>query len=337
MIEYLNIKKRINIVFYLVLVFISLFIVKANAFAIDYGYDKSQDLIEDINIAIDLINNYRVENNVHPLKTNDTLMLVADIRARELVFNFNEKRADGTSTYDMLKTYGYFNSMYSPAINMASGVSDPYFLVTAWMEREDSRELLLLDRAEEIGIGVTRNNGNYYWFAILYSQNLNDDNKVILQNVLSNIIHENMTDIDKIKAVHDYICLLIDYDHSYQYRSISEALLYKKAVCQGYANLFKAFMDLLGIQNEFVVGHANGEIIDPTFTEYNNHSWNTVTLNGITYHIDTTWDDVTEEYNLICYDCFMVDKATIDKIHNSAKLLITDNMGTISAKYIFDF
>ena len=305
----------------------------AQSYALDYGYNKSDDLIVYANEAVDLINNYRVENGVIPLKKSDILMLIADIRVNEITTNFSQTRPDGTTTEDLLNAYGYFNSMFGPAVNMASGVEDPYRLIEAWSERKDSRELLLSTTVEEIGVGVTRYNGNYYWYTIFYAQNLNDNNKMILESIIPTIITENMTDYDKVKAVHDYICMFLDYDYTYKYRSVTEALTYKTAVCQGYANLFKAFMDILEIPNEFVVGHANGEIVDPNFTEYINHSWNTVTLNGITYHVDTTWDDLTKDYNTISYDCFMVDKATIDKIHEIAKLMVIDNMGVITVKY----
>ena len=305
-------------------------------YAIDYGYNKSDILITYANETVELINNYREENGLLPLKKSDILMLVADIRSNEITTNFNQTRPDGTTTEDLLKAYGYFNSMFGPAVNMASGVEDPYRLIEAWSERQDSRELLLSNRVEEIGVGVTRAGGNYFWYTIFYAQNLNDDNKIILESIIPTIINDNMSDYDKVKAVHDFICMFLDYDYTYQYRSVTEALAYKTAVCQGYANLFKAFMDILGIPNEFVVGHANGEIVDPNFTEYINHSWNTVTLNGITYHVDTTWDDLTKEYNTICYDCFMVDKATIDKIHEIAKLMVIDNMGAITVKYALE-
>ena len=317
------------------MVFVFIIYINAYTYAVEYGYNKAEGLITYANETIELINNYRMENGVTLLKPNDTLMLVADIRANEITNDFSSTRPDGTTTQDLLKAYGYFNSMNSPAINMASGVEDPYRLIEAWSERQDSRELLLSNIMEEIGVGVTRKDGIYYWYCIMYSQNLNDNNKMILESILPTIVNNNMTDYEKIKAVHDYICLFLDYDYTYQYRSVTDVLDHRTAVCHGYANLFKAFMDLLGIQNEFVVGHANGEIVDPSFTEYINHSWNTVTLNGVTYHIDTTWDDLTKEYNIINYECFMVDKTTIDKIHESAKLVVTDNYGTITAKYEF--
>lgn len=323
---------RVNCVAILMVLFFNV-LINIKIFAIEYGYNKAEGLIAYANETIELINNYRIENGVAPLKPNDTLMLVADIRANEIMNNFSPERPDGTTIQDLLKAYGYFNSMNSPAINMASGVEDPYRLIEAWSERQDSRELLLSNIMEEIGVGVTRKDGVYYWYSIMYSQNLNDNNKIILESILPTIVNDNMTDYERVKAVHDYICLFLDYDYTYQYRSVTDVLVHRTAVCHGYANLFKAFMDLLGIQNEFVVGHANGEIVDPNFTEYINHSWNTVTLNGITYHVDTTWDDLTKEYNIINYDCFMVDKTTIDKIHESAKLVVTDNFGIITAKY----
>lgn len=324
--------KIYNIIYFAAFIFI-IVLMNIKTFAVGFDYNKSELLISYANETINLINNYRISNGIMPLKKNDTLMMVADIRAKEISSNFSPDRPDGTTTEDLLKVCGYFNSIQNPGVNMASGVPDPVTLVTAWQERIDSRDLMLKPTIEDIGVSVVRENGVYYWFAIFHTQNLNDSNRAILQGVLSNIITENMTEIEKIKAVHDYICLYLDYDTTYQYRSVTDSLIYKTAVCQGYANLFKAFMDILGIQNDFVTGHANGEMVDINFTEYINHSWNTVTLNGITYHIDTTWDDLTKEYGIICYDCFMVDEYTIHRIHENAVLNISYNMGSIIAHY----
>lgn len=56
---------------------------------------------------------------------------------------------------------------------------------------------------------------------------------------------------------------------------------YGVAVCQGYASTFKAFMDALGIECEYVKGLGNG----------GPHGWNRVKVNGEDYYIDVTWDD----------------------------------------------
>lgn len=306
------------------------------SFCIDYGYNKSEQLIVYSTELIELINNNRIENNLKPLKQNDVLMLVADMKAKELPQNFNSNTLSSKSVGDLLENYGYFNSMYEPTINIAQGPENPYALIEAWLERDESKKLLLSTDIEEIGASVVREGGIYYWIVITYSQNLNEENYIFLQAVLNNIITDDMTLVDKIKSVHDFICSYIDYDYSYKSRSITDVLKTKTAVCQGYANLFKAFMDILGIQNNFVVGHANGEIIDPTFTEYINHSWNTVIIDNIEYHIDTTWDDATKDFNLILYDCFMIDKNKMDEIHEKSKLIITDYYGTYTGSYVIE-
>ena len=53
------------------------------------------------------------------------------------------------------------------------------------------------------------------------------------------------------------------------------------AVCQGYAETMKLFLDALGIENKLVYGTGGGI----------SHVWNLLCLDGDWYHMDVTWDD----------------------------------------------
>lgn len=106
-------------------------------------------------------------------------------------------------------------------------------------------------------------------------------------------ISGNMTDFDKIMAVHDYLVLHLDYDHDiadnlpenfespdfYHPSFTLEGILENKAVCQGYSMAFMYIMQKLGIDCGYVA------------SEEMNHGWNLVKLDGEWYHIDVTWDD----------------------------------------------
>ena len=70
---------------------------------------------------------------------------------------------------------------------------------------------------------------------------------------------------------------------------INHALNSKKAVCEGYAMLFKKMCNIAGIECEVVPGYVRtsdyeigtpGELV---------HAWNAVRLNGIYYPVDATW------------------------------------------------
>lgn len=107
------------------------------------------------------------------------------------------------------------------------------------------------------------------------------------QLVLQTITNDTMTDMEKITAVHDYLVIHTAYDLvAYQTNTspigrntyhADGPILYGTGVCQGYAEAFKVYMDLLGIPCR-VVSNTN-------------HAWDRVTINGIEYDIDVTWDD----------------------------------------------
>lgn len=107
------------------------------------------------------------------------------------------------------------------------------------------------------------------------------------QEVLATITTADMSDEQKITAVHDYMVIHTRYDEAAYYlkqSSIGNAtfsadgpVLYGTGVCQGYSYAFKLYMDLLGIPCSIVSN--------------SNHAWNRVTIRGINYEIDVTWDD----------------------------------------------
>ena len=100
-----------------------------------------------------------------------------------------------------------------------------------------------------------------------------------------------MSDVEKVLAVHDYIATVCDYDQEGYLDYINGktpdedtfnmygVLIKNKAVCQGYAEAFCAFMQKLGLESYIVTS-------DPM-----NHAWNLVKLNGNWFHVDITWDD----------------------------------------------
>lgn len=103
--------------------------------------------------------------------------------------------------------------------------------------------------------------------------------------ILNKIITPEMSDIERIKAVHDWLVKNTTYEENYyeldDCRSFIYNLVYKKiALCQGYAVTFYVMMTELGIPCTIVSGYA-GEL----------HAWNAVKLDGAWYYVDVTWDD----------------------------------------------
>ena len=103
-----------------------------------------------------------------------------------------------------------------------------------------------------------------------------------VKKVIKNNITSSMSDLEKVRFVHDWMVKNIAYDTSEKNLNytFSEAILEKKAVCQGYSETFMVFMELMGIPVKYVPSVKSG-----------NHAWNMVKVSGKWYHIDVTWDD----------------------------------------------
>ncbi|MGN0497879.1 MAG: dockerin type I domain-containing protein [Acutalibacteraceae bacterium] len=114
------------------------------------------------------------------------------------------------------------------------------------------------------------------------------------------------TDFLKALYVHDYIVLDCEYAtevydnpekvSDFVYNAYG-SLVEKRCVCQGYSMAYKAVMKRLSIP------------VDYALSEEMNHIWNTVTLDGNTYHADLTFDDPVPDMqgyvghsNFLCTD-----------------------------------
>lgn len=87
-----------------------------------------------------------------------------------------------------------------------------------------------------------------------------------------------LSQTERVKAIHDYICDNVEYAYENRARTtLFDAIFNQRVVCCGYSIFFKALCDISKIECECVVNE--------------NHEWNKVTIDGKTYFIDATWDD----------------------------------------------
>lgn len=127
-----------------------------------------------------------------------------------------------------------------------------------------------------------------------------------LETTISEIIRENiqesMTNEDKIKIIHDYIINHTKYDidrsdnkgTTYHSDTAYGALIEHYAICGGYADSMKLFLDYFGIPNYKISSE--------------NHIWNLVYLNDEWHHLDLTWDDpvTSNGTDILEYDYFLI-------------------------------
>jgi len=109
------------------------------------------------------------------------------------------------------------------------------------------------------------------------------------QQVLEEIIRENMTDLEKEIAIHDYIVSRTSYATTGDQASLSLAqsvLINGEGQCQGYAETMGLLLTLSGIPSRVISGYASNLSEVPEA-----HAWNQVYLDGSWYHVDATWND----------------------------------------------
>ncbi|WP_084783384.1 transglutaminase domain-containing protein [Bacillus dakarensis] len=130
-----------------------------------------------------------------------------------------------------------------------------------------------------------------------------------IPQILNEIIKEDMNTHEKVKAVHDYIVLNVEYDESYNqgvnapYFALTEGT----TLCNGYAMLVYQMLQELNIPVRLISGTA-GDI---------GHAWNLVQLDGKWYHLDATWDDpVPDEKGRTVYNYYLVPDKMIANDHH---------------------
>lgn len=156
------------------------------------------------------------------------------------------------------------------------------------------------------GIGMGgRYSGNDYYLVFTYNivryyTDLQQEAEVdaAVETLLDQLDVWNKSDYEKVKAVYDYICSHVTYDHDglaeytaggedHTLFSAWKALTQGTSVCQGYANLFYRLMLELGVDNRIISGTGNGGA----------HAWNIVELGGLYYNLDSTWDAELAKWN----------------------------------------
>ncbi len=140
---------------------------------------------------------------------------------------------------------------------------------------------------------------------IAFTRLSQEDLEVIdkMEEIVSEVISDDMTDYEKELAIHDYIVKNYKYDHeNYISDTIPDesytpyGLLVKgTGVCQAYAEVTKLLLNKVGIECDVVVGTSRDE----------SHAWNILKLDDEYYMIDVTWNDPTpDEEGYVNYDYF---------------------------------
>lgn len=134
-----------------------------------------------------------------------------------------------------------------------------------------------------------------------------------VSKILKAIIRPEMSDFEKVRAVHDYIVNNTSYSSETKKTAHSAYAVFteSKAVCQGYALATYRLLDALGIENYYIIGDSlNG-------SNWNLHAWNLVKIDGDYYNLDTTKNDplVKDGNHILSYRYFLVSDESFSKTH----------------------
>lgn len=108
--------------------------------------------------------------------------------------------------------------------------------------------------------------------------------EIVEQTILP--LRELLTEYERVRAAHDLLCELTEYDYEYFNGGRDEAhrilgfFIRQKVVCDGYANVYQWMLEYIGIKSYVVVGYAQEA-----------HAWNKVLLEEVWYNVDVCWAD----------------------------------------------
>ena len=136
-----------------------------------------------------------------------------------------------------------------------------------------------------------------------------------VDEIYNEIMQDDMTDSDKVKAAHDYIINRTVYDEErsneiksgvgsdsiHTSNTAYGPLFIGKAICGGYTDAMALFLDKIGLPNFKIASE--------------NHIWNVVYIDGQWKHLDLTWDDpvVDTGENILTYNYFLISTDDLKK------------------------
>jgi hypothetical protein len=141
------------------------------------------------------------------------------------------------------------------------------------------------------------------------STNVFRDPENLLSRLVDSLVKNEPDDFKKVKIIHDWIIDNINYDvEAYgkgiiRNRTYTEVVKNRLAVCEGYAELFKAMCTLAGFEAVTVTGAVKDESTVAFYDYILGHVWNAVKIHGIWYLADITWDSISKldnDNNLEC-------------------------------------
>ncbi len=142
-----------------------------------------------------------------------------------------------------------------------------------------------------------------------------------IPSILEELGVDEMSNYEKVQAIHDYVCRQITYTdtgsdlESTMYGAIKNG----QGLCQSYAITMYRLLVESGIPAKLVLGTAG------TGRDADSHAWNLVALGDQWYFLDATWDDMEEGEAI--YDYFLKGSSDFDEADPSQPHALFDEYG----------
>ena len=303
--------------------------IELDVFRIDYQEDKQYivNTYEELLVLFDAVILNRVELLICELKfeNNDTTALIKKLMNDSSVSAvYTVTPSFGNNILKLTISYNDF------AINVTPGVNYIQYASGNTIEAKSSRE----DSFDNFAI-----NNVMYQYEVSNSEQLfyvlernvkpickeGSSAELIykeIKKVLVEIIDDNMTDLEKVRAIHDWLVMNITYDgqlldiimngqdaRGYRSFNLEGVFIDKKAVCEGIAKAFACMANIEGIPCVYVEGYQTNN------PDGLGHAWNKVYVNGKWYIIDVTSDGIVinDQFEVLSYKSFLIDEETMNK------------------------
>jgi transglutaminase/protease-like cytokinesis protein 3 len=134
-------------------------------------------------------------------------------------------------------------------------------------------------------------------YKLIDSHALNAPKKVegSIQSLATYLTAPATNDREKARAIYRWITHNIAYDDTsyfsgnFKVMNKEDAFKTRRAVCDGYAGLFKRLGEAAGLEVEDISGYSKGYSYTVAQTDTINHAWNAVKIDGQWQLLDSTW------------------------------------------------
>lgn len=150
--------------------------------------------------------------------------------------------------------------------------------------------------------------------------------------IIESRIPNEWNEVQKAKYIYLTLGKNISYEYDKEKRingrcSNLTGLVTGKAICAGYSLIFKEMMDRQGIQCDYIRGISKSE------HSSEKHAWNVLTIGGVSFPIDLTWDSCRLNKGVNELNYFGTDQ-DFSKRHHPDNDEIKYNYQTLNKKYV---